>query len=127
MDTTTTVILVIGAFSLATAAIIITKAFGAISLHRAELREKNSIIENGLPGKAVIESIQPTNAQLDDHPIVTMEVTVTAENGEVFRAPLRTAVPIIRVPEFQQGRTIDVKYAVVEGRMKVVAVGAYHP
>ena len=80
-----------------------------------------------MPAKAVIEAIRPTKDQLDDHPVVEVDLTVRTEQGNVFSASLRTAVPAVRLPEFRPGWTIGVKYAEIDGRMKVEAADAYVP
>ncbi|MCS7459353.1 hypothetical protein N0M98_04305 [Paenibacillus doosanensis] len=126
MNTATLVIIIVG-FSLLTTAITLFTVFLTLRNARGERQKKKDILANGISASAIIRSIEQTSSQLDDQPIVLLSLTVTRENGDTFDTVIKTAIPIISIPQFQPGRTIEVKYITEEGRLLVEAVGAYIP
>lgn len=91
------------------------------------MSQRKAILASGASAEAVIHSIQQTNAQLDDQPEVLLDLTVTKQNGEVIRTELKTVIPIVHIPAFQKGNTIEVKYMTIDSEEKFEVVGAYVP
>ncbi|MDF2661186.1 MAG: hypothetical protein K0Q94_3977, partial [Paenibacillus sp.] len=45
-----------------------------------------------------------TNSRLDEQPVVLLDLTLTKENGEIVNAVIRTAIPVVHIPDFQKGK-----------------------
>ncbi|MBB6734132.1 hypothetical protein [Cohnella zeiphila] len=120
------IILIVAALAVSTILTLI-RSTAPVRRHRAELREKKSILTDGMPATAVIDAIEQTNATIGEQPVVRMELIVTDAEGLSWRTVVRTAIPIIRIPQFQEGKRIDVKYIKVNDEVKVEVVGAYVP
>jgi hypothetical protein len=86
-----------------------------------------AVLAGGTSTQAVINSIQQTNAQLDDQPEVLLDLTVTKPDGEVIHTVVRTVIPIVHIPAFQKGNVVEVKYMTINNEQTFEVVGAYVP
>ncbi|MDF2661015.1 MAG: hypothetical protein K0Q94_3806, partial [Paenibacillus sp.] len=68
-----------------------------------------------------------TNSRLDEQPVVLLDLTLTKENGEIVNAVIRTAIPVVHIPDFQKGNQIEVKYMVQDNQLLIEPVGSYLP
>lgn len=124
---TTTIVVIIVIVALLTSSITITQVVQNVRAGKKEISQRKTILENGSPAQATINSIRQTNAQLDDQPEVLLDLTVVKSDGEVFHTVVRTVIPIISVPSFQKGSVIEVRYITVNNELKVEVEGAYFP
>ncbi|WP_229106553.1 hypothetical protein [Paenibacillus sp. 1001270B_150601_E10] len=122
-----TVILVIVIFSLCTASLTITFVIKGLRTRSNKLSQRKAILMNGTSAQATINAIQQTNSQLDDQPGVLLDLTVTKQDGEVVHTVVETFIPIIHIPSFQKGETIEVKYLTIDNALTFEVVGAYVP
>ncbi len=122
---TITVMIVI--FSLFTASLTITAVAKMLRAQKKRTQERRTILTDGATAQAVINSIRQTNAQVDDQPVVLLDLTVTKPDGEVVHTTVRTAIQIVNIPSFQKGCAIEVKYLTLGGEPKFEVVGAYVP
>ena len=127
MSQTAFILLAIGALSLATASVTLYKTIAMLKERRAEYRERKTILAEGTPAKAVVNSIRQTAASMNGQPEVVLDVTIAKPDGGTVDAVFQTFVPIVHIPGFQKGCTIDVKYAMRDRRLVVEAVDAYLP
>ncbi|WP_240913425.1 MULTISPECIES: hypothetical protein [Paenibacillus] len=114
-------------FSLLTASLTITFAIKTVTRQRKGLSQRKTILTNGTSAQAVINSIQQTNAQLNNQPEVLLDLTVTKPDGESHHTIVKTFIPIVNIPSFQKGCVVEVKYMTIAGEPKFEVVGAYVP
>ncbi|WP_410770299.1 hypothetical protein [Fontibacillus sp. BL9] len=122
-----TLIWIIGIFSLLTTSVTIILVVKTIGTQKKRFSERKEILAEGTPAQAVINSIQQTNAQLDDQPEVLLELTVTKPDGEVVHTVVRTVIQIVNIPAFQKGKVVEVRYKTIGNEQKFEVVGAYIP
>lgn len=128
METSTTLIIVIvSSISVITANITLYIVLKSLRSSRNDLRERREILSRGKPANALINSIQQTSTDMNNQPQVLLELTVTSEAGDTWNTVIKTFIPIVHIPEFQAGKTIDVKYLTIGNQLKVEAVKAYQP
>ncbi len=94
---------------------------------RLERAEDKALLEDGISARAMVMSITPTNVQLDDQPVVILELDVSLPYGSTERVAVRTAIHVANVPLYQPGNEIDVKYKEMPGGLRVAVAGAYLP
>lgn len=123
----TTVVMMIIIFSLLTATLTLTFAIKTVTSQRKGLLQRKAILTSGTSAQAVINSIQQTNAQLDNQPEVLLDLTVTKPDGESHHTIVKTFIPIVNIPSFQKGCVVEVKYMTIAGEPKYEVVGAYVP
>lgn len=94
---------------------------------REERVQAKRVLAEGTATRAIVQSIQPTNATLGDEPIVLLELDVMMPEGETKRVTVRTAIYTVHIPQYQPGCEIGVRYS--EGPLgpTVVVEGAYLP
>ena len=114
-------------FSILSTTLTIVMVIKKLRAHTNKLSQRKAILASGTSAEAVIHSIQQTNAQLNDQPEVLLDLTITKQNGEVIRTELKTVIPIVHIPAFQKGNTIEVKYMTIDSEEKFEVVGAYVP
>ncbi|RJE86271.1 hypothetical protein D3P07_19555 [Paenibacillus sp. 1011MAR3C5] len=104
--------------------VLIVKQLRSNSQHS---KQKKMILEEGTTAQAVIQSIQQTNAQVDNQPEVLLHLEVTKPDGEVVHTEVKAVIPIISIPSFQKGSVIEVKYMMIGQERRYEVVGAYLP
>jgi hypothetical protein len=104
MDTTAKIIIALVVLSILTASITMVRAMKLIRSNKAELNKRKQILTNGIDARATINSIRQTNSRLDEQPVVLLDLTLTKENGEIVNAVIRTAIPVVHIPDFQKGK-----------------------
>ena len=92
-----------------------------------DFRRTKHILRTGKSASAIVNSIRQTASQINDQPEVYLNLTITTENGETFHKIIKTVIPVVNVPQFQQGRKIRVKYIEQAGEREVAVEGAYLP
>ncbi|MCQ6561255.1 hypothetical protein [Paenibacillus mendelii] len=123
----TAIIVILVVCSLLTASWTVTKVVRGIRVHNERNLQRKAILADGTPAQAVINSIQQTNAQMDDQPEVLLDLTITKQDGEVVHTVVKTFIPIVHIPMFQKGCTIEVKYMMIDNEQKFEVVGTYLP
>jgi len=113
--------------SLITATIVIVIVVRMLRSRGQRFKQQKMILAEGTVAQAVIQSIQQTNAQLDDQPEVLLSLAVSEPEGNVVPAEVKTVIPIISIPAFQKGNIIEVKYMTIGGERRYEVVGAYVP
>ncbi|MEK3787052.1 hypothetical protein [Paenibacillus sp. FSL K6-1230] len=124
---TTSLILTYVAISMFTSLIIVWFVYTTLRAKRSTLQGRTQILMKGVPAKAFIHAVHPTSSSMDGQPGVTLELTVTQQDGRTFPAMIKTFIPIIHIPQFQKGKEIDVKYLEIGDERRVEVVGAYVP
>lgn len=124
---TTTIVVIFITVSLLTSSLTIALVVQNVRAGKAKISQRRTILENGIPAQATINSIEQTNVQLDDQPEVLIDLTVVKSDGEAFHAMVRTVIPIINIPSFQKGSVIEVRYMTVNNELNVEVEGAYFP
>ncbi|MNW27907.1 hypothetical protein D3C74_47160 [compost metagenome] len=124
---TTSAILIYAAISLITGLMVVLVVFTTLRAKRSTMQGRTQILMEGIPAKAFIHAVHPTTSSMDGQPGVTLELTVTQQDGRTFPAMIKTFIPIIHIPQFQKGKEIDVKYLKVGDERRVEVVGAYVP
>lgn len=127
MNLSTTIIVLMIAVSTVTASVMLYKAVATVRSNNEQLRRQKAVLADGIPAKAVVNSIRQTSSSLGGQPIVLLDLIVTKQDGTNFRTVVRTAIPIVHIPDFQKGCIIDVKYVTTEHEIQVEAEGAYAP
>lgn len=123
----TTLIGIIVVCSLLTASVTIAMVVRKVRTQHQKQSQRKAVLAGGTSTQAVINSIQQTNAQLDDQPEVLLDLTVTKPDGEVIHTVVRTVIPIVHIPTFQKGNVVEVKYMTIDNEQKFEVVGAYVP
>jgi hypothetical protein len=94
---------------------------------RDERGQAKRILAEGTSARAIVRSIQPTNAILGNEPIVMLGLDIRMPGGEVRSVTVRTAIYTVHIPKFQEGCEVDVKYREEPGGLAVAVDGAYLP
>ncbi|MHA7966902.1 hypothetical protein ACX93W_22570 [Paenibacillus sp. CAU 1782] len=94
---------------------------------REEREAAKALLEDGISSRATVVSITPTDVQLDEQPVVLLELDVRLPYGGVERVTVRTAIPVAKVPLYQRGCEIEVKYKEMPEGLRVAVEGAYLP
>jgi len=123
----TTLIGIIMIGSLLTASVTTVMVVRNVRTQRQKQSRRKTVLADGASAQAVINSIQQTNAQLDDQPEVLLDLTVTKPDGEVIHTVVRTVIPIVHIPAFQKGNVVEVKYMTINNEQTFEVVGAYVP
>lgn len=113
--------------SLITTTLIIVLVVKMLRSRNQRFKQQKMVLAEGTLAQAVIQSIQQTNAQLDDQPEVLLHLAVSEPEGNVVPAEVKAVIPIISIPAFQKGNTIEVKYMTIGGERRYEVVGAYIP
>lgn len=121
------IMIVLIVFSLVTGSITVIAVLKTLRSSQKTQRDRQVILAEGIPAKALIHSIQQTSSSMDDRPGVQLELTVTQDDGHTFPATVKTFIPITSIPQFQPGSTIDVRYKIIENKRKVEVADAYIP
>lgn len=125
MEVTTIVLIVLG-FMMVTSALILTIIFRMIKEKQGEKRQRQIILAEGTAASAVVESIRMTNTTMDQQPGVILDVSFVKSDGDTAKAIIETFIPVIHVPAFQPGETIEIRY--LDGEpIQAEAVEAYIP
>ncbi|WP_103104989.1 hypothetical protein [Brevibacillus reuszeri] len=123
----TTIIVVIVICSLLSASLTLTFVFRTLRTQKQKQSQRRTILTEGTSAQAVINSIQQTNVRIDDNPEVLLDLTVTKQDGLVLHTVVKTVIPIVHIPAFQKGNTVEVKYMTIDDEQKFEVVGAYVP
>ncbi len=71
---------------------------------------QDQLRQNGLPGTAVITAVRDTGNRFNDQPEVEFQLDVNAPGLSPYKATTRMYISPVYLPQFQPGRTINVKY-----------------
>ncbi|GAA0379919.1 hypothetical protein [Bacillus horti] len=89
--------------------------------------QSKEVLEKGTSAQATINSIEQTNVRVDEQPQILLDLTVTKKDGELHHMIHKTIIPIAKIPEFQKGNIVEVKYLTIDNKQKFEVVGAYIP
>jgi hypothetical protein len=78
-------------------------------------QERTTILEAGLPARALILSAEMGDAKMtqrgvDERWLVVLELEVQPADGPSFEARVEHFVPLLEIPRLQAGEVVDVKY-----------------
>jgi hypothetical protein len=102
------VVLVCGSI-LVTTVITVGITWLAIYLIRKAMGPNRSILQNGIPAKARILSVQQTGVMVNYQPQVAFQLEVTPPGGAPYQAQAKAVIPIVNIPQFQPGVEVPVK------------------
>lgn len=71
---------------------------------------QEKVLENGLPGTAVILDIAPTGVIVNDQPRCKLDLKVTTAAGEVYDTTIYMIISPVYLPQFQPGAKLMIKY-----------------
>lgn len=123
----TAIVVVLCSVSLLTAAIIISKTVKELQKRSRDYAQRRTILDHGVSAQAVIHAVQPTNVTVGDQPQVVLDLSIDSPDGKTVRTQLKTVIPIVHIPSFQPGKTIEVKQLKVGRETIYEVVGAYIP
>lgn len=72
--------------------------------------QNSQLLENGLPARAEILSIEPTGNTYNDQPQARIRLLVSPELSEQFEAETLMIINPIYAPQFQPGKMVKVRY-----------------
>lgn len=73
--------------------------------------QRDQLLKSGVQAQAEIISLDPTGSWYNNQPQVDVRVRVTPEDGEPFEATARMIINPVYMPQFQPGKTVQVRYA----------------
>lgn len=123
----TTIVSLLIVFGLITGSLTLIAALKTLRANQKTQRERQDILDNGIRAKALIHSVQQTSSSINDRPGIQLDLTVTQEDGQTFRATVKTFISVVHIPRYQEGAVIDVKYKLVGNERKVEVAEAYIP
>jgi hypothetical protein len=107
-STVLVVVLVCGSI-LVTTVITIGVTWLVIRLVRRAMGPSRSILQNGIPAKAQILSVQQTGVMVNYQPQVAFQLEVTPPSGAPYQAQAKAVIPMVNIPQFQPGTEVPVK------------------
>jgi hypothetical protein len=107
-STVLVVILVCGSI-LVTTVITIGVTWLAIRLIRKTMGPNRSILQNGIPAKAQILSVQQTGVMVNYQPQVAFQLEVHPPGDAPYQAQAKAVIPMVNIPQFQPGTEVPVK------------------
>jgi hypothetical protein len=102
------VILVCGSL-LVTTVITVGVTWLVIRLVRKMMGPNRSILQNGIPAKAQILSVQQTGVMVNYQPQVAFQLEVTPPGGAPYQAQAKAVIPMVNIPQLQPGTEVPVK------------------
>jgi competence protein ComGC len=76
---------------------------------RKALGQDRSIVQNGIPARAKILSVQQTGLMLNNQPQVEFQLEVYPPTGMPYQAQAKAIIGLVSIPQFQPGVEIPVK------------------
>ncbi len=67
------------------------------------------VLQNGLPAQAKIVGVQQTGVMLNNQPQILFDLEVQPPGGTPYRAQTKAIIPMVNIPQFQQGVEVPVK------------------
>jgi hypothetical protein len=81
----------------------------AIHLIRKAMGPNRSILQNGIPAKAQILSVQQTGVMVNYQPQIAFQLEVHPPSGAPYQAQAKAVIPMVNIPQFQPGIEVPVK------------------
>lgn len=106
---TVLVVLLICGSAVVTTAITIGITWLAIRLIRKKVGPDRSILQNGIPAKAQILSVQQTGVIVNYQPQVAFQLEVHPPGDAPYQAQAKAVIPVVNIPQFQPGTEVPVK------------------
>jgi hypothetical protein len=106
---TVLVVLLICAGTVVTIVFTVGITWLAIVLIRKAMGPNRGILQNGIPAKAKIVSVQQTGVMVNYQPQVAFQLEVTPPNGVPYQAQTKAVIPMVNIPQFQPGVEVPVK------------------
>ena len=75
----------------------------------AEAQKAQHLMANGRVGTATVVSLSQTGAFVNENPQVELDLDVTVEGLEPYRATHKQVLAMIAVPQFQPGASVPVR------------------
>jgi hypothetical protein len=102
------VVLICGSL-LVTTVITVGITWLAIRLVRKTMGPDRSILQNGIPAKAQILSVQQTGVMVNYQPQVAFQLEVYPPGDAPYQAQAKAVIPMVNIPQFQPGTEVPVK------------------
>ena len=103
-----TIVAVCGGILLTTA-LTIGITFFAIKMIRKAVGTNPTILQNGIPAKAKIISIQQTGVMFNYQPQAALQLEVYPPGGDPYTVQTKAIIPMVNIPQFQPGTEVPVK------------------
>ena len=103
-------------------AITIGVTWFAMRFVRNMLGQDRSVIENGIPARAKILSVQQTGVMLNHQPQILFDLQVQPPGGALYRAQAKAIISMVNIPQFQPGAEVTVMIHPMD-QTKVALVG----
>jgi hypothetical protein len=71
---------------------------------------RDQVLQNGVPARAIITSIDQTGVYINDQPQCEIGLRVEPQKGAPFDASTRQIVLLTQIPQVQPGRVVTVRY-----------------
>ncbi len=81
----------------------------AINIRNRMFKGDPVIREQGIPAQATVLQLGQTGLMVNDQPQVQLLLQVTPPDGEPYQTTVKTAIPMIAIPQVQPGATLPVK------------------
>lgn len=85
----------------------------------AAIRNQN-VSTKGLPAQATILEISDTGTTINNDPVVRMLLEVRTPGGVPFQAEAERLISRLKIPQFQPGAVVQVKYDPASGEVAVL-------
>ena len=76
---------------------------------RKTVGQDRAIVENGIPARAKILSVQQTGVMLNNQPQVAFQLEVHPPSGVPYQAQTKAVVALVNIPQIQPGAEVSVK------------------
>jgi hypothetical protein len=103
------IVVLICAGIVVTTAITVGITWLAIYLIRKTMGPNRSILQNGIPAKARILSVQQTGVMVNYQPQIAFQLEVHPPGGVPYQAQAKAVIPMVNIPQLQPGTEVPVK------------------
>ncbi|MCJ7623451.1 MAG: hypothetical protein MUO76_08095 [Anaerolineaceae bacterium] len=83
--------------------------FVLIRVIRKKVGPDRKILENGIPARARILSVQQTGVMVNYQPQVVFTLDVQPPGGAPYQIQTKAVIPMVNIPQFQPGTEVPVK------------------
>jgi hypothetical protein len=108
---TTSVLMVLGICACTAISLVVTIGITvfAIRFIRKKVGPDRDILQNGIPAKARILSLQQTGVMVNYQPQVVFNLEVQPPGGTSYQVQTKAVIPMVNIPQFQPGTEVPVK------------------
>jgi hypothetical protein len=106
---TVLIVVLVCAGIVVTAVVTIGITWLAIYLIRKAMGPDRSILQNGIPAKARILSVQQTGVMVNYQPQIAFQLEVQPPGDAPYQAQTKAVIPLVNIPQFQPGVEVPVK------------------